>query len=110
MKRIFTAAAVLALGFLAGGLMGCFTLLGLASPPKEIVYTEIPYSELDQSIANVNTQGQGFIVEAYYFMDEDAMIYIADKPMSGNIMSIPTDMNIREFHTHHTHNINANQG
>jgi hypothetical protein len=33
---------------------------------REVVYREIPYSELDESIKKVNSPGNGFVVEAYF--------------------------------------------
>jgi hypothetical protein len=36
------------------------------SRATEIVYIEIPYSKLEQSIAKTNSRGHGFIVEAYF--------------------------------------------
>jgi hypothetical protein len=63
----------------------CYSLLGLGlalaleendvnssdddsvnSKATEIVYVEIPYSELEQSLGNINSPGHGFIVEAYF--------------------------------------------
>jgi hypothetical protein len=38
------------------------------SKATEIVYIEIPYSELEQSIENINSPGHGFIVDAYLIM------------------------------------------
>jgi hypothetical protein len=45
----------------------CATAPKAPDTPKgvEVVYTEIPFSELSQSIQNVNSPGQGFIVEVY---------------------------------------------
>jgi hypothetical protein len=53
-----------------------FIVLGLAcasspdssasSSSYEIVYTEVPFSELSERIRQVNSPGQGFIVEAYF--------------------------------------------
>jgi hypothetical protein len=71
---------VLAL-LLVSGLTGCMSLSGGIfgsgssdsgqGEAKEVVYKEIPYSELAQAISSVNSPGNGFIVEAY-FIDTDA--------------------------------------
>jgi hypothetical protein len=62
---------------LACGLTGCSTLLGsgraedseerpVYSEAIEVVYREIPYSELDEAINKVNSPGKGFVVEGYF--------------------------------------------
>jgi hypothetical protein len=50
-----------------------FIVLGLAcastpesAPTLEIIYTEVAYSELWKKVRQVNSPGQGFIVEAYF--------------------------------------------
>ncbi|AEJ19889.1 hypothetical protein [Gracilinema caldarium] len=52
-------------------LLGTFFLVGCVSfePPKvsPLVYKEISFSELEQSIKQVNSPGNGFIVEGYDF-------------------------------------------
>lgn len=61
-------------------------VLGLAcasAPPpnKEIIYTEVLYSELWKKISQVNSVGQGFIVEAYFnHADSDGLFSIASDP------------------------------
>lgn len=78
--------------FMSFGLTSCFSLLGSiygssssesSEVPKavEIVYIEIPYSELDSSIKGVNSPGQGFIVEAYFVVFYgDGSFSISDTP------------------------------
>lgn len=58
---------------IAVGVFVVFIVLGLAcaSTPEsskefEIVYTEVPYSELWKEVEKVNSLGKGFIVEAYF--------------------------------------------
>jgi len=71
-----------------------FIVLGLAcastpSTPSapEITYTEVPYSELWESMRQVNSPGKGFIVEAYFNR--------TNAPSEGSF-SIVSDPTVRE--------------
>jgi hypothetical protein len=109
---LFGLPVILASGLLASGLSGCFTLfgglLGGSSSPKAevspetvpipeavpITSTEIPFSELEQAIAQVNTAGHGFIVEAYVLHPDWMYFRIGDKiPVRGGITLGAQDFN-----------------
>jgi hypothetical protein len=55
---------------------------------KPIVYTEIPFSDLRQSIKNVKESGHGFIVEAYVGQWDIQKVTLCDSPML-NFFDLP---------------------
>lgn len=109
---------------------GFFTLLtimsimvgfaGCASAPKTINYEVIALSELKQSIENVKSSGQGFIVEGYFVKGYiSPYIYIANTPtgdykegyyvkLHGNLINQNRDLGRRiDFEKKYTFYISA---
>jgi len=73
-----------------------FLLFGCISSPEpvmenetpEMIYTEIPFQDLKSSIDSVDTEGHGFIVQAYIGQN-DYQYIIVSKEIINNVFDLP---------------------
>ena len=75
---------------------------GASREPVEVVYQEIPYGELESAIANVQSEGQGFIVEAYFLGLAEILIdaYNPYKTVPGIAISDTKDGEEKKYRKH----------